>query len=304
MEKCYVKALKLVSSRYDSNYEYFNILVLALSTLLYKYKDKEDLVESIFKDVDIYIEKESIENVLKRNNIEIVEFGNEEDIIDDMGISHNGYDFIFENNKVVISKAKPFIICNSSCNNTELLNTFIHEFNHLIKFRNETSNLDKPEYTIRNGIGYFRCIYKPNTDVLYEYDYYHVFDEVINVIETTEMMENIELLPIDNLDIDRSLLSVDMSYELCVDLIRPLWDNPKFRSLIKDNIIDGSIDNIIESFNNTLGENSFERLANYLDDLQYLEDTNNYKKKYYRLKNNIKKMVKEYNNKTSYTYHK
>ena len=301
MEESYVEALKLVSSRYDSSYEYFNILVLALSTLLYKYKDKKELIESIFKEVDIYIEKDSISDILKKNNIEIVEFG---DSIDDMGISHNGYDFIFENNKVIISRGKPFIICNSSCNNTELLNTFIHEFNHLIKFSNETSKLDKPEYTIRNGIGYFRCIYNPKTDILYEYDYYHVLDEVINVIETTEMMENIGLLPIDNLDIDKSLLSEDMSYELCVYLIRPLWDNPKFRSLIEDNIIDGSIDTIIRSFNDTLGDNSFERLADYLDDLQDLEDANNTKKKYYRLIKNIKKMVKEYNRKTINIYKK
>lgn len=304
MEESYVEALKLVSSRYDSSYEYFNILVLALSTLLYKYNGKKDLVESIFKDVDIYIEKDSILNVLKKNNIEIVDFGDNEDSVDDMGISHNGYDFIFENNKVIISKGKPFIICNPNCNNTELLNTFIHEFNHLIKFSNETSKLDKPEYTIRNGIGYFRCIYNPKTDILYEYDYYHVLDEVINVIETTEMMKNIELLPIDDLDIDRSLLSEDMSYELCVDLIRPLWDNPKFRNLIEDNIIDGSIDTIIRSFNDTLGENSFERLADYLDDLQYLEDANNTKKKYYRLIKNIKNMVNEYNRKTINIYKK
>ena len=302
MEESYVLALKLVSSRYDRSYEYFNILTLALSTLLYKYKDKRYLVEDIFKDVDIYIEKDSIEDILKSKNIEIVSSveGNEEV---SCGISTLGYTYTFEDNKFVKHKDNSFIICSYNADIIDLLNTFIHEYNHLVKSCLNETKINELEYTIRSGIGYYRCRYNPKSDILYEEHYYETFDEVINVIETTEMMENSGLLPIDDLGIDRNNLSEDISYELCVSLIRPLWSNPTFKSLIEDNIIDGEIDTIVKSFNDVLGEYAFEKLAEYLDDLQYMEDNTTYnKKKYYRIKNNIKKMVSEYNRRTNYTY--
>ena len=314
MGEYYNKAKKLVSSKYDNTYEYYNMLVVALTTLLYKYKDYQFLVEKVFNDSDIYIESDSIRNILKEKNIDIVSFLEEEDMIDEginstYGVSSLGYSFKLEDKKFVKCRENPFIICSSNCNNTILLNTFIHEFNHLVKSSvNSLETLDT-EYSIRSGISYYRCRYDSKGDILYEYNYYDTLDEAINVIETTEMMKSIELIEssdwtikeyIDSLD----NLDKDFGYTLCVSLIRPLWDNPTFRSLIEDNILEGNIENIITSFDNTLKEGSFVKLAEYLEDLDFTEGFNKNKNKINRLKNNIRKMVSMYNEKTSYTYKK
>ena len=308
MEESYVYALKLVSSRFDSSYEYFDILVLSLSTILYKYKDNAFLVEKIFNDVEIHISNDSIRNILKTKEIDIISFDEEEDEIDKSnnttyGISSLGYTFRLEDGEFVKYKEKPFIICNSERSNTDLLNIFIHEFNHLVKSTLNSLEVGHLEYCIRSGISYYRCKYKDKNDTLYEYNYYDALDEVINVIETTEMMENLLLLPIiDDYDIDKDDLSKDVGYDVCVELIRPLWSNPTFRSLIEDNIIDGNTENIIREFDKVLGEGSFDKFTDYLDDLDYADGYNSKSKKTTRLKNNVRKMVNEYNRKTNYTY--
>lgn len=306
MEESYILALKLVSSRYDSSYEYFNILVLALSTLIYKYKDKIFLIEKIFNDIDIIIKKDSIKNMLKKNKIDIVSYDDDE--LEDgydttYAISSLGYTFILEDNEFVKYQDKPFIVCNSNCNNNDLLNSFIHEFNHLIKSSINSIEVNDLEYCVRCGIGFFHCKYIEKDDDLDYYKYYEVLDEVINVIETTEMMENLLLLPnIDSYDIDQDNLGVDSGYDVCVELIRPLWSNPTFRSLIEDNIIDGEVDNIINGFDKILGEGSFDKITDYLDNLDYIEGLNDKNKRTIWLKNNVRKMVNEYNTKTNYTY--
>lgn len=316
MEEYYIKAKELVDSRFDKNYEYYYMILIALTTLLYKYKDYTFLVEKIFNETDIFICEDSIRNILKNKNIDIVSFLEEEDTIDEginstYGVSSLGYTFRLEDDKFIKYKENPFIICSSKCSNVIILNTFIHEFNHLIKSSLNCLDSRDLEYSIRSGISYYKCKYDVKKDTLTQIDYYDVFDEAINVMQTTEMMENIELLQIGDscvksyLDsLDKEEMFKDSGYDLCVEVIRPLWNNPRFRNLVEDNIIDGNIDIIINSFDKILGEGSFNRLADYLDNLDFIGGFNKNNKKINRLKNNIRKMIKEYNSKTYYTYHK
>ena len=312
MEKQYNKARKLVLSKYGEDYPYYNMMVVALTMLFYKYKDYDFLIEKTFNDTDIYIIYDSIRNILKAKNIDIVSFLEEEDIIDEginstYGVSSLGYSFKIENNELVKCKENSFIICSSKCSNDILINTFIHEFNHLIKSSIDNTLSTSLDYCLRSGISYYRCMYNNKKDILYEYEYYDTLDEVINVIETTEMLSNIELLNVDNSfidSLDKDSLNTDFGYTLCVKLIRPLWDNPTFRNLIEDNILEGNIDRIISSFDEVLGEGSFEKFNDYLEDIDSYEGQAKYKKKTNRLRNNIIKMINEYNSKTYYTYHK
>ena len=316
MEKQYNKAKKLVLSKYGEDYPYYNMLVVALTMLLYKYKDYDFLVEKIFNDTDIYIIYDSIRNILKDKNIDIVSFLEEEDIIDEginstYGVSSLGYSFKIEDNELVKCKENPFIICSSKCSDDTLINTFIHEFNHLIKSSLDNTLSTSLDYFLRSGISYYRCHYDNKKDILYEYEYYDILDEAINVIETTEMLSNVELLNVDSSflsnyidSLDKDKLNTDFGYTLCVKLIRPLWSNPTFKNLIEDNILEGNVDRIISSFDEVLGEGSFEKLNDYLEDIDSYEGQAKYKKKTNRLRNNIIKMINEYNSKTYYTYHK
>lgn len=316
MSEYYNKAKELVLSKYSEDHPYFNMLVVALTTLFYKYRDYDFLVEKVFNDVDIYIIYDSVRNILKEKNIDIVSFLEEEDNIDEgvnstYGVSSLGYSFKIEDDNLIKCREKPFIICSSKCKSTTLLNTFIHEFNHLVKSSiNNISSTDL-EYSLRSGISFYRCKYDSKKDILYEYEYYDVLDEVINVIETTEMLNNLELLEVDDSNInnylnqlDKDELNKDFGYDLCVKIIRPLWDNPTFKSLIEDNILEGNIDRIITYFDEVIGEDSFDKLCDYLEDIDLCEGKVKNRKKVNRIKTRIRKMIDEYNNKTSYTYHK
>lgn len=316
MEEYYILAKKIISSKYNENDKYYNMILVALTTLLYKYKDYTFLIEKIFNDVDISIEDDSIRNILKKKDIHIVDFEEDEDEIDEginttFGISNIGYTFILENSKFIKINDKPFIICNSNCSDTLLLNSFIHEFNHLIKGSLNNLVYEDLEYSIRCGIGYYRCIHNVEKDTLREEEYYDSLDEAINVIQTTEMMKNIELLQVEEASLkkyldslDKDEISKDFGYDLCVEVIRPLWENDNFRSLIEDNIVEGNIIRVVSSFDNVLGEGSFEKFADYLDDLDILGGFNKNSRKINKLQNNIRNMIKEYNSKTYYTYYK
>ena len=316
MEECYVLAKKLIDSRFDKNYEYYNMILIALTTLLYKYKDYTFLVEKIFNETDIIIEKDSIRNILKKENIDVLSFEEEKDKIDEginttYGISSLGYTFIIDNYELVKHKDKPFIACTSKCSETTLLNSFIHEFNHLVKSSLNTLESGDLTYSIRCGIGCYKCRYDVEEGTLREEDYYDSLDEAINVMQTTEMMKTIELLQIDDPSVKKYLDSLDKEdmvkdsgYDICVETIRPLWNNPKFRNLIEDNIIEGNINNIITSFDSVLGEGTFNKFADYIDDLDLLGDFNKNKLKITILQRIIGNIINKYNNKTYYTYHK
>ena len=71
MEKSYLLAKKLVSKRYKSNDSLYQIMLVTFTTLFYKYKDYSDIVEKVFNDTDVFISKESVKEILERENINI-----------------------------------------------------------------------------------------------------------------------------------------------------------------------------------------------------------------------------------------
>ena len=310
MEKEYILAKKIVSSKYSEDYEFYPLFVVSLTTLLYKYKDYQYIVERIFLDSDIFIEDNNIFDTLLKNGI-----GTDSNVVNDeynnvRGISSIGYSFeYYQDFHFTRECGNSFIACNSNCDPIELLNTFIHEFNHLIK--GYINNYYEQEYcySIRSGLNYYKWLYDKETDIIYEYNYFSIIDEVINTIQTTGLMKNIKLLQIPDSDycikkylgdIDKRFLECDRGYNLAVKAFRKIWDNDTFRSLIEDNIVEGNIEEIVTSFDNMLGEDSFNNFADLLDDLDDEDSLGHNGRKVSELNRKIRNIINNYNKKTGY----
>ena len=180
--------------------------------------------------------------------------------------------------------------------------------NHLIKSYKNSYELIKSDnyigYYIRNGINYCYCYYYPNDDKLITTDYYSILDEDINTIQTTEVMEEIialdEIVPDKEMQayinlLDKDFFHTDFGYDATAYLVRPLWDNSSFKELVENNIIEGNIEEIINSFDSVLGEDSFLDLADSLDDIDELDSCRKKRRKQESLKRHVKDLVKKYN---------
>ena len=319
METAYLMSKQLINEKCKSNDPVYPMMVTAFSLLLYKYKDNVDIVKNVFRNTNIYINTKSVREILQDEEIDVVSFNEKENVIEKggvnttYGLSSNGNYYLFGDDDFIKEKDNSFVVCTSACSKVMLLNTFIHEFNHLIKSYIEvSSDNDIFSYTTRNGLSYYRCSYNKKKDILYEATFFETFDEVINTIQTTEMLQNIEILDsfcekeikeyLDSLDKDE--ISYDFGYNLCVKVFRPLWSNDYFRSLVEDNALVGNIDVIGEEFDKILGKNSFIRFTDLLDNL---DDLDNSKHNYFRtmiVKNKINDMINEYNKRTNFIYTK
>ena len=325
MVENYILSKKLVSSKYGNNCDNYEILVLGLYTLLCKYESYKDLVINVFNKTSIFIEDGSLSYIVKKHNIEMIDFDEEEEEIknsasESCGISSNGEAFdIGINGDVVVNNCDPFIICSlkSKCNEY-ILNIFVHEMNHLIKSQINSSEVDINdsdciEYHVRSGINFYHYKYIRSEDCLYQIDYFSIIDEVINTIQTTEMMENILLLDgiIPDADIQSfikklnpCILLDDYGYDLCVKIFRHLWANKKFRELVEENIVQGDIDTIVSEFDNVLGEGSFEEMADLLDDLDKYDACGKKGRIFEKKKSKLRKIINNYNKSTNFVYKK
>ena len=122
-------------------------------------------------------------------------------------------------------------------------------------------------------------------------------------------MKNIKLLQIPDSDyyikkylgdIDKRFLECDRGYNLAVKAFRKIWDNDTFRSLIEDNIVEGNIEEIVTSFDNMLGEDSFNNFADLLDDLDDEDSLGHNGRKVSELNRKIRNIINNYNKKTGY----
>lgn len=317
MENSYVLAKKLVSNKYKSNDSLYQIMLVAFTTLFYKYKDYSDIVEKVFNDTDVFISKESVKEILERENINIVSFSEEENVIDNginktYGISSLGKSYCISEDDFKKVDGKPFLVVSSNCSKTLLLNTIIHEFNHLIKSYINSVTEDKFLYTIRCGVSLYQCRYDKKKDILYEYNYFDILDEVINTLQTTEMVKNILMLDgivdddtqkyIDSLNKDS--MQEDFGYDISVRTFKPLWNNSTFRSLIEDNIVEGNIKYIMDEFDRILGSGSFITFTDLLDDLDEEDNGKRNNRKINKIRNKIKNIIIRYNSETQNVYKK
>ena len=324
MEEDYYTAYHIVSYKYGEDYPFFPFLVVALYGLLHYYSDYKDTIIKLFQEVDIYIENDSVFNILKKHDIEPFGFDEDEKAMKystnaTYGVSSRGHGFdVDEEGNTSFVEDPPFIVCSYQTSSMgKLLNTFIHEFSHLIKSQKNSLKIEKSDdidvYKIRCGLNILCYTYDSSKDMVYELEFFNALDEAINVIQTTDMMQEIaslkeivneeEILKLLNL-ISKDDYHKDFGYASCVKAIRPLWSNSYFKKIVSENIVEGSINSIFEEFDAILGEDSFEYLGDSLDELDDLELKGGQLGKQYLLKRRIQNMVLEYNKKSRKVYQK
>ena len=304
-----IVAKKIVEKKYNKNNPYYPMYILSLYGIIKKYKDI-DLIEKVFLTTDIYIEEDSISNILKNHNINCFDYEeSEEENNTIFGISTNNHNFnMTEEGDFFFQEENPFLICSiKECNPTILLNTFIHELLHLIKSNRNSFNYEQKDkdffYSIRCGIAYYDYTYTSYDDTLSSIEYFDTIDEAINVIDTSEVINYIYEIKdlIDNKllsnylnSLDDKVLLKDSGYEEVVPLIRKLWQIDSFKESINNNILDGNIEDIINNFDNYTYKGAFLKLANLIDKIDFLEISNNRNKKLIRLKKEILEIIKIY----------
>ncbi len=283
----YFIAKKIVSSKYKEDDPNYSLFVTAIYCLLEKYPDEESIIQELFQKTSIYIEDDTLENILTHHSISLDCFFGEEDT-EENDFQESYAASSFNHNFVVISgveiqyiDSNPFIACSLKVNNpTILLNGFLHEMNHLVKGYYNGWDLFQSEnevgYHIRSGISDYYYRYCSSDSTIHEVLYDSILDEVINTIETTEMLKTLPALrdileeePVHDFlsSLDEDLLQNDYGYEECVSVFRPLWENRVFQGILGNKLLTGETDAIQREFDIIQGKGAFEKLADDLDEL-------------------------------------
>ena len=308
----YILAKETVQKKYPVTHPFYSLFVFSLYAFFHKYSRMKSKIQELFYDTDIYIENGSVFEIMKNHSLDSEDFYNGENDSEDGSITYAlssmGYSFSMSTDSVQFEKASPFIVCSlNEISPTVLLNLFIHEMNHLIKgiqngyqtYQNDT----KIGYYLRSGLNYYHYYYEKENDYLYEVDYFNTLDEVINTIQSTEMVLEIKAL-LEYLEdaetsnfartLDSSQMNEYYGYETCVDVFRSLWSDDSFRLLVENNIIQGDIQTIIDEFNRIMGDDCFMDLADTLDEIDDLESVGSNSKKISLLTNHLQSIIENY----------
>ena len=316
-----LKANEIVLKKYAYDDEFFAMYVLAIFGLLKKYPNEEELIEEVFLKTDIYIENNPVNKILENHNISCFDYSSDEEMGDNTiyGISSHNHNIIMsDDGSFSFQEETPFLVCSlKECNPSILLNTFVHEMLHLVKgYKNSFNYQNNGEdfsYSIRCGIAFYDYEYIKSEDTLSSLEYFDTLDEAINVINTTEVMEEImaikdiitdnKLLNFFNL-LDESIINKDSGYEEAVLIIRPLWSIKFFQNLIDNNIIDGNTFQIVEEFDSLTFPGAFEELAELIDKIDELSCTSTRNKKLVEYKTRVNDIIKsiDYKEKVKHSY--
>ena len=307
----YILAKKIVNKKISNNNDLYPLFVLSIYGLLNKYKNHKNIIINLFNKTDFYIENTSIKEIIKKNNITAIDIDDDADEETGiLGLSNQGYNFVIdENNNILFDGTKPFIICDKTKGNNKLLNIFIHEMSHLVKgFKNGHKTYEENNklfYTIRSGLDYYVCEYDKETEELKEESYNQALDEAINTIETTEIIQDIKtldgIIPDKNIQdfidtLDKNMMDKDYGYEIIVPIVRKLWSIDHFKNLIENNIVNGTIENIVKEIDNLLGENTYENIGITIDNLYELDGQSKYKDKIKEETDYINEVIENYKN--------
>ena len=301
----------VVEKKFPNNKELHPLFICSLYALLCKYKKYAHVVCDLFLISDIYMEKKTINEIMNDHDLD-GDLDEEDELNRTYAISNQGHSFTYvpETQEISYDLYNPFIICSLlKTNINHLINSFIHEMNHLIKgeingHKQFNDNNDITDCIIRTGVAHYVFKYDLYNDTLVELEYFNALDEAINTIQTTEITKNVLSLYefvkdpeiIDFLNtLDKDKLSKDYGYEDVVCVVRELWNNDELRELFENNMINGDIDVIANKFNTVTGNDSaFIKMSEILDKIaDYDLDINN-KKKYNKEVKKFKKMIKTY----------
>ena len=323
MEEQFMQAKQLVDEKYREEDPYYGVYLLGMYGLIRKYPRHLSFIQNIFRKTTIIIEKGLISEILKKHNLSFQDLDEEEERqLAENGnllpaISYSGvFYFIDRNNRFKRADGNPIVVVNGYCPPSFLLNSFIHEMNHMIKGQKHAflieRNDGKEQCSIRNGMQVSVYSYDANSDEVDQIDSYNILDEAINTIQTSEMIQDIlaldGIIPIpcvqEFLDsCDREDFEDDPMYKDVIEATLPLLTNPHFRSLVDENLIIGHLKPIEEDFESKLGEGSLMNFSDLLDELEDEASYSNNSKRKRNLKKQILKYVQAYNEK-SYAYQK
>lgn len=270
----------MVDVKYPEGHKYREMFIVGLYGLLCKYNKYAKLIWTLFMQVENYIEDKSLREIIDENNLEL-EPNSEED---DDALSSSIHTFITDqNNNLCHILEKPVIVCSNTGTNKEhimlLLNSWCHEMQHILKgvinaYKIDNSYTYKSIGQLRTGIAIFT--YELNKDIenLYITSKYNLLDEAINTIQTTEVIEYAISLTdiVFDEDIKKFLKELttyennDYGYDIITQQVRKLWAVDEFKIIIENNIVQGDIEKIENSFNNIMNdENAFKKLDLLLD---------------------------------------
>lgn len=315
MEGFYKLAKMVVNKKYpneDDDLKAF--FICAIYGLLCKYNNCPEIVCDVFLKVDLYMEKDTVSNILKKYNIDI-EFEDDDDENNKTyAVSSQGYSFIYNEISDCIDcvKDNSFIVCSlKNVTTTRLLNSFCHEMGHLIKGNLDGFNVFKEEnisnFYMRTGLGYNIYTYNSKKDTLSEKQIFTYFEEAINTIQTTEVMK--EILGIVNYTDDPSIhefvstldkkdVLEDHGYEGVVEVVRKLWEIDEVKKVIEENIVDGTIEESIYRINKMLNDiYGFVRICGIVDNIAlnyWDEGKDDYINKQFNKFDNLINKIKSY----------
>lgn len=319
MNDNYKIAYQEAIQKFGEHHPYLPMVIVSLYGLLNQFEDYQDIVLDVFHKTKIIIEEGTIPSIMKKHYIDLEDYYDGKGIMNSNqffvpAVSNNGK-FLLTNyrNEIELYQEEPFIVCGETnhVSKTILLHSFIHEFCHLIKshvnnYQFEEDEIETSHY-LRCGLCYYQNSILKKDGSFHEGSYFASIDEVINVIQTTQVLEKIQgldgIVPHqevqDYLDqLNKNEMKKDYGYEKSVKEFRPLWEIDSFRSLIEDNIVEGNFTQIVEGFQSLCSNHTFLDLAIAIYEIDDLKDEINdcdpeqyqevVQQIYQNIKNNIK----------------
>ena len=313
MEDAYILAFNVVSMKFSRNDKLYPLYVVGLYSLLRRYSGYEELVVKAFLNTDIYFEKGPILDIVVGHNFEAKKIDGlreRQKTFDVYALSDLGRDFYYEKEKGELKfiNTRPYIVSDiDRFSNEELLNSFCHELGHIIKSKihgfkilDNGEESGEVEFFFRSGV-MFDSYFTKNGD-MYNIKQYSMLDEVINVLDTTEALNEIEGLKSISIDedinsfiskLDYKKLSIDSGYNDCTFLLRKLWDNELFKSSAFDSCLTGS--GALFSTFEKLEDNMFYTLGRLLDNYYDLILNNGDKVEIKNIEYQILDIINKYN---------
>lgn len=304
MEEKLKLANQIIDKYYSKNDKYYGLYILSCYGLLTKFEDYIEIVDDLFSKCKFIITNKSIPELLSDLGEDITDDYIETDTEYLEGLTDLGIGYYLKDGKPIsYVDHHPIVYLTTKHGMSLLLDTTIHELSHIVKGRINVVDIDYEESIIeRCGLRQIVTT-KSNNEIWNN----HLLDEVINVLQVHDMLLNIKDIDTRIMDKEtksfyKKLKKKDLEkpngYEVGVMLLKPLWDNNHFKSLIEDNIVEGNIQNIEDEFNKIIGNNN--AFSNFSLAIDIIFDTDNYDE-YEILERGvyIDSIVKLYNLKTS-----
>lgn len=310
MEENYLLAKQTVDEKFDSTNKYYYMYICALFGFFMKYPDNKDLVIDAFKKTKIIIEDKTIIEI--QNDYGLNLLSEEELAVQDASVCINhaisdiGFSHYIEDGKLQTIHTAPLIVCSTfNISDETLLNSFVHELNHIIKgsinsFGSKSDDTVSTCYN-RTGLSYTIFSYDKSADTLTETEFYSILEELINVFQTTEVLGYILMLdgivPDENFQkyfdkLNKDEMKKNNGYEKCSELFHRVWENDVLKNILEKHLIDGQLTEVSNEFNDAVGMECFDTLADWFDDLDYLFCLNARRKDFNRCYKALDKLIK------------